>query len=99
TILATFFTLLVMGLVLYFAIKYRVGNKVDRSRPMYENLKLELTWTFIPLVLGLVFFYFGASLFIKMRTPPDDAQEVFVIGKQWMWHIQHSNGVRENNTL
>lgn len=99
TILTVLFTVLVMALVLFFAIKYRAGNKVDRSRPMYENLKLELTWTFIPLILGLVFFYFGASLFIKMRTPPEDAQEVFVIGKQWMWHIQHSNGVRENNTL
>jgi cytochrome c oxidase subunit II len=25
--------------------------------------------------------------------------DVFVIGKQWMWHVQHANGVRENNTL
>jgi cytochrome c oxidase subunit 2 len=99
TALTVFFTLLVCGLVLFFAIKYRAGNKVDRSRPMYENLKLELTWTFIPMILGLVMFWFGAKLFVDMRTPPADAQEVFVIGKQWMWHIQHANGVRENNTL
>jgi cytochrome c oxidase subunit 2 len=99
TILTVFFTGLIMTLVVFFAVKYRAGNKVDRSRPMYENLKLELTWTFIPLIAGLIFFYFGASLFIKMRSAPDDAQEVFVIGKQWMWHIQHSNGIRENNTL
>ena len=32
-------------------------------------------------------------------TPPKDATEIFVIGKQWMWHVQHGNGVRENNTL
>jgi cytochrome c oxidase subunit 2 len=34
-----------------------------------------------------------------MRTPPANATEIFVIGKQWMWHMQHANGVRENNTL
>jgi len=44
-------------------------------------------------------FYFGTSLYVKMRTPPKDATEIFVIGKQWMWHIEHGNGVRENNTL
>jgi cytochrome c oxidase subunit II len=99
TILTVFFTLLVGFLAVFFAIKYRAGNKVDRSRPMYENLKLELTWTIIPLIGGLILFYFGAKLFIDMRNPPPDAQEVFVVGKQWMWHVQHSNGVRENNTL
>jgi cytochrome c oxidase subunit II len=99
TALTVVFTLIVGVLVVYFAIKYRAGNKVDRSRPMYENLRLELTWTIIPLILGLVMFFYGARLFIEMRNPPQDSQEVFVIGKQWMWHVQHSNGVRENNTL
>ncbi len=93
------FTALVGVLVIYFSAKYRKGTKVDRSRPIYEHLKLELTWTIIPLLLGLVMFFFGARLFIKMRTPPKDATDVYVIGKQWMWHIQHSNGIRENNSL
>jgi cytochrome c oxidase subunit 2 len=99
TILTIFFTVIVMFFVIYFSLKYRAGKKVDRSRPMYENLKLELTWTIIPLILGLIMFYFGAKLFIDMRNPPKDAQEIYVIGKQWMWHVQHANGVRENNTL
>jgi len=97
--LTLLFSLLVGVFVIYFAIKYRAGNKVDRSRPMYENLRLELTWTIVPLILGLIMFFFGARLFVDMRTPPKDAQEIFIIGKQWMWHVQHSNGVRENNTL
>jgi cytochrome c oxidase subunit II len=99
TALTAIFTVLVMTLVLFFSIKYRAGNRVDRSRPIYENLKMELTWTIIPLILGLFMFFFGARIFIEMRNPPEEAQEVFVIGKQWMWHIQHANGVRENNTL
>jgi cytochrome c oxidase subunit 2 len=97
--LTVFFSLIVGVAVVFFAIRYRQGTKADRSRPMYENLFLELTWTIVPLVLGIVMFYFGTSLYVKMRTPPKDATEIFVIGKQWMWHIQHGNGVRENNTL
>jgi cytochrome c oxidase subunit 2 len=44
-------------------------------------------------------FYAGAKIFVDMRIPPKDCEQIFVIGKQWMWHIEHPNGVRENNTL
>jgi cytochrome c oxidase subunit 2 len=93
------FTLIVGALVLFFAIRYRQGSKVDRSRPVHEHLPMEISWSIIPLILGLVVFFLGAKLFVKMRTPPKNATEIYVIGKQWMWHAQHSNGVRENATL
>lgn len=97
--LTVLFTVLVFVLVVVFAVRYRRGTKVNRLRPHHENLPLELTWTIIPTFLGLIMFFFGAKLFIEMRTSPKDAQDIYVIGKQWMWHVQHSNGVRENNTL
>jgi cytochrome c oxidase subunit II len=99
TALTVFFTVLVMSLVILFAVRYRHGNKVDRSRPVFEHLPLEITWSVIPMILGLIVFYFGANLFIKQRTVPKNAMEINIIGKQWMWHVQHPNGVRENNTL
>lgn len=97
--IGVFFTAVVGVLVLTFAIRFREGNKVNRQRPIHEHLPIEITWSVIPLLVGLVMFFLGAKLFVRMRTPPKDATEIFVIGKQWMWHIQHSNGVRENNTL
>ena len=30
---------------------------------------------------------------------PDDAMEVYVVGKQWMWKMQHETGQREINEL
>jgi cytochrome c oxidase subunit II len=99
TVLTVLFTGIVMFAVIFLAWRYRAGNKVDRSRPMYENLRLELSWTIAPLIMGLIFFFFSTSLFVRMKTPPKDGYEIFVIGKQWMWHAQHTNGVRENNTL
>jgi cytochrome c oxidase subunit 2 len=34
-----------------------------------------------------------------MRTPPRDAAEIYVVGKQWMWKLQHVEGQREINEL
>ena len=98
--LTFFFTALVLGLITFFAIRYRRGNnKVDRSNAPEEHLPLELTWSIIPLVLGLGVFVWSAKPFTYVYRPPADALEIFVIGKRWMWHIQHTNGIRENNEL
>src|SRR5688500_19964632 len=80
--LTIFFTVVVMALVIFFALRYRVGSNVDRSRPQHENLKLEIGWSVIPLFLALVIFFWSARLFAQMRTPAKDATEIFVIGKQ-----------------
>lgn len=98
-LLTVFFTVIVGALVIILAIKYRAGSKADRSRPQNENLRIEMSWTIPPLLLGLIIFAWGANDFIKFRRPPKNALEIFVIGKQWMWHIQHANGIREMNEL
>lgn len=98
--LTILFSVLVGGVIFYLAIRYRRGNKVDRSRPVGDHALLELTWSIIPLILGLAIFAWGARLYAQMyQQPPAGAREVTVIGKQWMWHLQHSNGTRENNEL
>jgi len=97
--LTVFFTVVVYALVVFLAVRYRTGSKVDRSHPPHENIRLEVAWSGIPLLLALAVFAWGAKQFVDLRVPPKDAMNVYVIGKQWMWHIQHANGVRENNTL
>jgi len=97
--LTIIFTLLVAALVVVFAVRYQADRKVNRRNPIDESPIMEVTWIVVPTVLGLGVFFAGANLFLDMRTPPKDAMNVYVVGKQWMWHVQHSNGVRENNTL
>ncbi len=99
TILTVVFTFLVLGFLIFLAIRYRRGARVDRSRPISHDIRLELTWSIIPLLLGLGVFAWAAVLFPSVYRPPANAEEIFVIGKQWMWHIQHPNGIRENNEL
>lgn len=86
-------------IILYLMVRYHRSQKADRTNQPEGSLPLELTWTIIPLVLVLGVFFWGAFLYIDIRTPPERNLEIYVIGKQWMWHAQHSNGKRENNEL
>ena len=99
TALTVLFTVLVAGLLLFFGIKYRKGSKADRSRPVHHDSRIELVMSVVPLILGLGIFVWAAKLYAEVYTPPKASREVFVIGKQWMWHLQHPNGIRENNEL
>ena len=100
TALTAFFSVLVIGGTLFLVIRYRRGTKVNRDHPPHEGLPLEITWSVIPLVLGLFIFVWGAHLFVYFKEPPKNASNVYVVGKQWMWHFQHADtGIRENNEL
>ena len=94
-----FFTVLVAALVVFFTIKYRRRHPADVGADIHGSLSLELAWTFIPFVLSMVMFGWGASLFFRLATPPANAMDIYVVGKQWMWKVQHPEGVREINEM
>jgi cytochrome c oxidase subunit 2 len=96
---SAFFTVLVAALVVVFALKFRRRNPDDVGADIHGSLVLELTWTIIPFILSMVMFVWGADLFFRLARPPLDSMEIFVIGKQWMWKVQHPEGVREINEL
>jgi cytochrome c oxidase subunit 2 len=96
---SAFFVVLVAALVVVFTIKYRRRQPDDVGADIHGSLVLELTWTVIPLILSMVMFGWGAELFFKMSRPPQDSMELYVVGKQWMWKVQHPEGVREINEL
>jgi cytochrome c oxidase subunit 2 len=96
---SSFFTVLVSAAVVYFAIKYRRRHPDEVGADIHGSIALELLWTVIPFVLAMVMFFWGADLYFRIARPPADAMEVFVVGKQWMWKVQHPEGVREINEL
>lgn len=97
--LSIFFVTLIAGLLVTFAIKYRRRSEADRPAPVAPSLKLELTWTLIPLALALFIFYWGAQLYSDWARPPDQCLEIYVVARQWMWKAQHMRGQREINQL
>jgi cytochrome c oxidase subunit 2 len=99
SLLTVVFTLLVPALFVFLAFFYRRGSKASRKNAHDHDLRIEIAWSVVPLLLGLGIFAWSAYLYADTRKPPQDAIDIFVIGKQWMWHLQHPNGVRENNEL
>src|ERR1051326_418255 len=98
-IITLFFSLLVSGLVIYFAIKYRRRSETEVPPETHESPLLEITWIVIPLAISLVIFLWGASLYFTIATPPKEGIDIYVTGKQWMWKLQHVDGQREINQL
>lgn len=94
-----FFSVLVALLVVVFAVRFRRRTADEVGAPIHGSLILELTWTFIPLVIAMVMFVWGASLYFQITTPPSNAMEIYVVGKRWMWKAQHVSGQREINEL
>ncbi|MCA9972298.1 MAG: cytochrome c oxidase subunit II [Anaerolineales bacterium] len=97
--LSGFFVLLITGLVVGFGVRYRRGTAVDRSHPPTTNVKLEIAWMVIPLLLGLPVFVWSAHAFYENSRVPADALEIHVVAQQWMWKMQHPDGQREIDRL
>jgi cytochrome c oxidase subunit 2 len=100
--ITVFFTLLVLVLVAYFALRYRRHSTdfVSPNPPATQtNVALEIAWTLIPLLIVMVLFVWGTRLYVEESRPPAGAMEVHVIGRQWMWKVQHPDGRREINEL
>ena len=94
-----FFAGLIFCLLFYFSVRYRRRSDAEQPRPILGDLRLEVLWTVIPLGLAMVMFTWGANLYFTEATPPGNAMEIHVIGKQWMWKFQHPEGPREINEL
>ena len=94
-------TLVVLGIfvmLVVLSVRYRRGSAAPRDHAL-RTLRWELAWTLIPLALFLGVFAWSARLYFNLYNPPPDATPVYVVGKQWMWKIQHASGQREINEL
>ncbi len=94
-----FFTLLISVVIIFFAVRYRRRSPFEIPRPIAGSHALETLWSVIPFVISMSFFVWGATLYFRNSKPPQNAIEVYVVGKQWMWKFQHSTGQREINEL
>jgi len=97
--ISVFFSLLIAGLIVFYAVKYRRRAADSVGSEIKGGLVLELTWTIVPLLITMVIFVWGASVFFAMSRPPDETINIYVVGKQWMWKFQHLDGQREINEL
>lgn len=99
TLMSLVFFILITVLLVYFAIKYRRRSNDDETPYITGSEPLEIIWTVIPSVLLILLFIYGFVVFKEMKTPPKDALEVTVTGKQWLWTFEYYNGKKTLNEL
>jgi cytochrome c oxidase subunit 2 len=90
---------MVVGMMVTFCIRYRHGSTASRTGRVEKTWHWEIGWTTATLIGFLVLFVWGASIYIWLyKSPPGDI-EIYVVGKQWMWKMQHPGGQREIDAL
>jgi cytochrome c oxidase subunit 2 len=98
-LISVFFTVLIVAGIFYFVVRYREREKFENGAEIHGSMMLETTWSIIPFVISMTIFLGGAIVYYNQYRPPKDAMEIYVVGKQWMWKIQHASGQREINEL
>ncbi len=91
----------VIVLISWYGWRYRAGSSVKR-RPLMSERKqtiAEIIWACVLFGFFMVFFFWGADVYIGLYRQPDEDLTINVVAKQWMWKMEHANGAREINTL
>lgn len=89
---------LVILLVVSFSLLYN-KERHPKAVQIEGSTLLEATWTIIPLGLFLIMFVWGALIYFRVYTPPANAMNIYVVGKQWMWKAEHPGGQHEIDAL
>lgn len=89
----------VLAVWIYFGVRYRKQEGEDRKSIHTENMALEIKVSIILMIIAMGIFAWGTKLYFVYATAPENTLDINVIGKRWMWKIQHPNGKREVNEL
>jgi cytochrome c oxidase subunit 2 len=96
-IVTTFAGTAAIGLVaIYWIIRYRrrgpIGEPPAREQPKSTKTRNEV------LIIGGLFSLFfawwviGYMQYIRVRVPPEDTFDIYVVAKQWMWKFAYPDG-------
>jgi cytochrome c oxidase subunit 2 len=97
TIFVAAFTVFITAVFIYLGLKFKaVPGRPSRH---VENMKAEIGWSIAPAIIAVGIFAWGAYIYFDYMDIPDSTYDVQVVGKQWMWKLQHPNGRREVNQL
>src|SRR5688572_16366633 len=75
-IVATFFTVLIFVVIVFFAFYYRRGAVRDRRPGRGGAWLLETAWIVVPFCIAMVMFFWGAVVFVHAQRPPSGALEL-----------------------
>lgn len=92
-IVTTMLSATAVGLAaLLFFVRYRRRHPQQQTPPVKPPWWVEALFVVVPLVFFLVWFGIGFRDFVWLQTPPKDAMDIYVMGKQWMWKFSYPEG-------
>jgi cytochrome c oxidase subunit II len=84
---------IVWGLILYAAFKFRRRSDDEIPVQTRYNLPIEILYTIIPVVMVVVFFYFTVQTQNKVLAEPAGGQQaehtIGVVGQKWSWSFNY----------
>lgn len=92
-------SLLIGTTALIFFVLYRRRKPHEYTPHVDPDLKAEVLFVGVPTVFFLAFFAIGFRDFVWAQSPPANAMDVYVMGKQWMWKFSYPEGPNGVNTL
>lgn len=76
--------------MLYLAWKYRESKvKNEDIENFTHHTGLEITWTVVPTIMLMVFFWYGYDSMKTARTIPDSGITINVEGSKWKWRYEY----------
>ncbi len=91
------FFVIIVGVMVLFVFKYRRREGVEAVKTATHSNALEAFWSIIPSILVAVMFIWGFLGYMQMRTAPDNAYEIQVLAKKWVWSFEYPNGYIDPN--
>src|ERR1700750_1478041 len=64
-----FFSLLIAGLIVFYAIRYRRRDPNSVGEVQHGMMMLEIGWTVVPFIIAMIIFVWGASVFFAIFRP------------------------------
>lgn len=84
---------------IFFFFRYRKRAEGEHTPYIVPSFVTELLFISVPLVFFLAWFFIGFRDFVFFSTPPKEAMDVYVMGKQWMWKFAYPEGPNGVNVL
>lgn len=83
----------------YFLYRYRRKQPYEPTTEVRAHLGMEVVWITLLLGFFLIWWFIGYLQYLDAYDAPEDAMEVYVTGKQWMWKFAYPNGRSSVNIL
>lgn len=99
TLLTIFFFFFNGALIFYAVRRWRRRSDREVTPHITHDTRLELVWSLIPFAVVMLIFLWGFKGYVKAWVAPNEAMEIIVTGKKWVWEFEYPDGTRTLNDL